>query len=310
MIPRYAKLKGVALSALLLGGGLFAGTAFGHTPADPAAVKNLHRLSAAASVVARTKVTKVQFRMSAPGNGSPGLPYTFVTFSIESTLQGSAPASLTLRFVGGTDGRGGFLGVEGVPTFEVGDQDILFIANNGAATGCGLAMCEFGRFRVSGNRVYGPHGEPMLSVTNGQIQFGTGYGPDEFASVKYPAPSFDDLMKNPAFAAAAARTGDSGLGAARAQNAAQAPKFIEIRRRDSSGIEGAMNPNAPAVAGLPMQTFLSAVSSVTAAAAPVGDQLVSASVGAPFREPAMVAGAPTTAPLGPSPSPGPTIRKN
>jgi hypothetical protein len=176
-------------------------------------------------------------------------------------------------------------------------------------TGCGLVMCEFGRFRISGNGVYGPHGEPVLSVTNGQMQFGTGYGPDEFASVKYPAPSFDELMKNPAFAAEAARHRQADVDMA-ALYAAQAPKFIEIRRADSGGIEGPMNPNAPAVAGLSMQTFLSAVSRSTTAALGVSQPLQSASVGAPFREPAMVAGAPAAAPLGPSPSPGPTIRKN
>jgi hypothetical protein len=308
MIQGYAKLKGVALSALLLGGGLFVGTAFGHTPADPAAVKNLNRLSAAANVVARTRVTNVQFKVSAPGNGSPGIPYTFVTFAIQSTLQGSAPASLTLRFVGGTDGRGGFVGVEGVPAFEVGDQDILFIANNGMASGCPLVMCEFGRFRVSGNQVYATHGEPVLSVTNGQIKVGTGFGPDEFQSVRYPAPSFDDLMKNPAFAASM----PSGISvdAARALYAAQAPKTIEVRQGGSVGIEGPMNPNAPAVAGLSTQSFLSAVSGATSAAARVSQPLQSASMNAPFREPAMVAGAPAAAPPGPAPSPGPTIRKN
>ena len=256
MIAEFARLKGIALSALILGGGFVAGPAFGHTPADPAAVKDLNRLSAAAQIVAKTRVTKVQFKMSAAGNGSPGIPSTFVTFAIESTLRGSAPASLTLRFTGGTDGRGGFLGVEGVPVFEVGDQDILFIADNGMASGCGLAMCEFGRFRVSGGQVYATHGERVLSVTNGQIAVSNGFGPAEFQTVSYPAPSFDDMMKNPAFAASVPNS--FGVDA-RALYDSSAPKTITIRDQASGGINGPQSANATAQAGVSVQSFLSAV---------------------------------------------------
>ena len=310
MIPKSAKLRGVALSALLLGGSLSVGTAFGHTPADPAAVKNLNRLSAAAGLVARTKVTKVEFRNSAPGNGSPGMPYTFVTFSIQSVMQGTAAKSLTLRFVGGSDGRGGFVSVEGVPNFEVGDEDILFIANNGTGSGCGLVMCEFGRFRIAGGQVYATHGEPVLSVTNGQIAVGTGFGPPEFQSVKYPAPSFDDLMKNPGFAASIPP--DLDVDAARALYASRAPKTIEIRQVASDGINGPQSANAPAVSGVPVAAFLSAVTSATAAAASASAQveIKSASANVAFVAPAAGARAPALTPGGPSPLPGPTIRKN
>ena len=70
------------------------------------------------------------------------MPYTFVTYKVTKVMQGSAGRSLTLRFAGGADGRGGFVDVTGVPTFEVGDDDILFVKGNGSDG------CPAGRMRV------------------------------------------------------------------------------------------------------------------------------------------------------------------
>jgi hypothetical protein len=281
-----------------------------HTPADPAAVKDLSKLASAASLVAQTQVTKVVYKMSAPGaNGSRGIPYTFVTFKISSVLQGSSPgSSLTLRFVGGSDGQGGFLDVEGVPAFEVGDTDVLFVANNGGGTGCALVQCEFGRFRVDGGAVYGAHGEAVLSVAGGKVEFGSGYGPASLQTFSYPAPSFDDMMKNPAFAAS---VGSSGmpLSAARTRYNSQAPKNIVVTMQDSAGVNGALQANAQAAAPISVQQFVSSVSTVASASSGQFAAIQSANVSAPLTvPPGTAASAPASG--GASVSPGPVIKKN
>ncbi len=264
MIPKL--LKRLVLSALLTG--VAGGAALAHTPSDPAAVKDLGKLTSLSNLVVQTKVTKVTYKVSSAGaNGAKPMPYTFVTFSVAGVIAGASPgASLTLKFLGGPDGQGGFLSAEGVPTFQVGDQDILFVVSNGAASGCALVMCEFGRFRVYNNAVYGTHGEPVLSLTAGKLTLGAGYGPDQFHSISYPTPSFDEMMKNPAFAAAVSGGGNNkSLSAMRSQYAAQAPKSIVIDERDSAGIDGPINGAAQAVAGVSVQQFVSSLGAAAAA---------------------------------------------
>lgn len=312
MSAKRFSLKNFLLSALLTGGCIATGAATAHTPADRAAVSNVNRLSALANVVVQTRVTRVTYRLSAPGNGSRGVPYTFVTFAVTNTLQGAASGNaVTLRFIGGSDGRGGFVDVEGVPKFEVGDQDILFVANNGSS-GCALVMCEFGRFRVLANSVYGTHGEPVLSATAGRLTFGSGYGPAAFQVFRYPAPSFDDMMKNPAFAAALRSSGMSAA-TARARYQAQAPKAIEVREHDVAGINGVPRAGLAQVAGMPVGQFLSSVTAAAAARAGRASATVqSANASAPLIAPAAGASAPPAAPRGSaaSASPGPIIQKN
>src|SRR5688572_25825206 len=94
------RVTSVVFTVLLAGG--IGGGATAHSPSDPEAVGNIERLSAAANLVIHGKVTRVYYRMSAPGaNGSVGIPYTFVTYSILKVLQGAAPKPIiTLRFIG------------------------------------------------------------------------------------------------------------------------------------------------------------------------------------------------------------------
>lgn len=287
-------------------------TASAHTPADPAAVKDLGRLASLSNLVVQTKVTNVTYRLSAGGaNGAKPMPYTFVTFAISGVVQGStASKSLTLKFAGGPDGQGGFLSVEGVPTFQVGDQDILFVANNGLGAGCALVMCEFGRFRVAGNAVYGAHGEPILAVNSGKLTVGNGYGPDQFHTVRYPTPSFDEMMKNPGFAAAVRSAG--AQVDARALYEAQAPKSISITERDSAGIDGALSTAAASTSKVSLGQFMSSVGlAVSANALKAGGSVQSASVSAPLAvPPASPAAPPAGSAAGASVSPGPVIKKN
>lgn len=86
-----------------------------------------------AELIFTGQVLTVEFATSHDGR----FPYTFVTFAIDETLKGSAEGEeLTLRFDGGdlVETRES-VEVLGMPTFEVGDQVLLFVAGNGKA-GC------------------------------------------------------------------------------------------------------------------------------------------------------------------------------
>ncbi|PSB01931.1 hypothetical protein [Merismopedia glauca] len=111
-------------------------------------------------------VSKVEYRSS--DNAHP-VPHTFVTFKVEKLLKGaSKPEFVTLRFVGGTDGKGNFLSVSGVPLFDVGDRDILFAKGNGQFA-CPLVNCGSGRLRVINNQVFTDDGRPLLINSKGLL---------------------------------------------------------------------------------------------------------------------------------------------
>ncbi len=65
--------------------------------------------------------------------GSSGLPHTFVTFRIEQIFAGRTESStLTLRFRGGiADDRAIHHYYSASPQFDVGDEDLLFVRDNG-----------------------------------------------------------------------------------------------------------------------------------------------------------------------------------
>ncbi len=94
----------------------------------------------------------------------------FVTYDISDLIFATEgkPTQVTLRFIGGPDGQGRFLSVEGVPMFQPGDEDVLFVRSNGE-DGCAVVMCEFGRYRIFKEAVYEAHGSPVTRVGKGRI---------------------------------------------------------------------------------------------------------------------------------------------
>jgi len=232
---------------------LLAGGAFAHSPPDPSAVGNIPRLSAGANLVVQGKATKVEYRTVRSAGSA--MPYTFVTYSISKVLQGAAAApSITLRFLGGADGRGGFVSVEGVPVFQPGDEDILFIAHNGEGEGCALVNCEFGRFRVFQNGIYEAHGAPVLGVAGGRMKIGEGDGPIELATFRYPPPSFGEAIKDPEVLADIARL---GLTVSQARAQYEGVRSIEISAGGDDA--GPDLPRAASTPGLDVGTFVSFV---------------------------------------------------
>jgi len=97
--------------------------------------------------IIRGEVTAVSCAyVDAPGGERP--IKTFVTFRVERTLKGAAPAAgtVTLVFLGGTVGTD-TLEISGMPKFKVGDREIVFVARNGK-TFCPLIAAGHGRYRV------------------------------------------------------------------------------------------------------------------------------------------------------------------
>src|SRR5262249_3148183 len=102
---------------------------------------------------------------------------------------------ITLRFLGGTDGQGGFLWEQDAPRFNVGHEDVLFIRENGQRT-CPLVNCEHGRFRVYRGGVYTNGAIPVTHISDEQVV--TGVTPEPaLLTVSFPRPEFAELLKNP-----------------------------------------------------------------------------------------------------------------
>lgn len=218
------------LSCAVAFGALMTGASMAHTPAHPEKVGNIEALSRSANLTIRGKVIKVDYTKPATSGETKGIPFTFVTYKISKTIQGKASSSsLTLRFAGGPDGQGGFVDVEGVPTFQVGDEDILFVAGNGEK-GCALVECEFGRYRIADNKVFEAHGSPVESVKNGRIK-ADGESSSLFESFSYPAPKFDDLIQRADVKAMIKKSGLT-IAQARASYQANAPKMIQTKVSD------------------------------------------------------------------------------
>lgn len=129
----------------------------------------LRDLVAGAECIAECEVRSVVHAMSKvvePGDAA--LPHTFVTFSIERLLKGRSTAgdSITLRFLGGPDGRGNVLAIAGVPRFRVGDRDILFVKGNGTEL-CPLLGFEQGRLRVVRGELFDDFGREIWVTPQG-----------------------------------------------------------------------------------------------------------------------------------------------
>lgn len=98
-----------------------------------------------ADAIYRGRVTSVHPRHVATPDGSIVIK-TFVTFVVESALKGSAREEVVLEFLGGTIGDES-LDVGGMPHFQVGEREILFVQKNGVQF-CPLVRLGHGRYRV------------------------------------------------------------------------------------------------------------------------------------------------------------------
>lgn len=189
--------------------------------------KDLNELVEHSNLVFVGRVTNVEYRVLSSENKDEGrVPHTFVTYAVEKVFRGNAPGmEITLRFIGGPDGRGRFLTVHRVPIVQQGDRDLLFVDDPANAT-CPLVQCEKGRYRILGDRIYNSHGAPVQSVTKGKV-IARGRPPQELLTYRFPAPTFDELMQNPE-AAEQLRAMQLPVDEARKRYAAEAPKEIVV----------------------------------------------------------------------------------
>lgn len=200
-----------------------------HGSAEGESVSDLTHMTEEANLVFVGDVVDVVYRKARIEGGEGDLPYTFVTYAVGNVLRGEAPGdTLTMGFPGGPNGRGGFVEVSSVPLFQRGERDLLFVVGNGEK-GCALVNCEWGRFRILNEGVYNTHGSPVRGLVQ-EHAIARGLPAEEFRRFSYPAPSFDEVMKNPE-ARRALKEQNLSVEEARRRYEAEAPKQIEVRAR-------------------------------------------------------------------------------
>lgn len=204
---------------------VWVGTAGAHSGLGPEEAADLETLTESSNLIVHGTVIGVEYVNAT--TDEEDIPYTHVTYQLQETLRGRAEGdTLTLQFVGGADGKGAFLFVSGVPTFQEGDEDILFVRGNGEDDNCPLVHCEYGRFRIDRGKVYNTHGQPLRGMKDNHA-IARGERAARFQTLKYPAPEFDDLIKTEEAKAILKERGMS-VEAARADYAKNAPEEIEI----------------------------------------------------------------------------------
>jgi hypothetical protein len=197
-----------------------------HSPMDNAQAGDMASLVDQSNLIFLGKAAKIEYRNAHGDKGEGTIPYTIVTYRINKVLRGKAPGDeITLRIVGGPDGSGRFLTATGVPIMQAGDQDLLFIGDT-ADPSCPLVFCEHGRFRVLNERVYDTFGSPVRAISKAKV-LSRGLPPKEFRTLRFPAPKFDDLMRNPAVAEQL-KAQQMPIEVARRRYEAEAPKFVEL----------------------------------------------------------------------------------
>ncbi|MDP1699008.1 MAG: hypothetical protein Q8L45_14690 [Xanthomonadaceae bacterium] len=247
----------VAFTAALMSVGAHA-----HNPAENAKAGDMASLVDQSNLVFLGTAAKVEYRNARGTTKGEGLiPYTVVTYRIVKVLRGKAPGDvITMRMIGGPDGTGRFLTVSGVPIIQAGDQDLFFVGDTSDAS-CPLVYCERGRFRILDDRVYDTFGSPVRSVSKATV-LSRGTPPKAFRSVRFPAPTFDQLMKNPAVAEQL-KTERMSIDVARRRYEAEAPKFVEFagtftRPKSSADAQGKERYSAQdeKVVAMPLSEFL------------------------------------------------------
>jgi hypothetical protein len=109
-------------------------------------------LVAGADAVYRGHVTAVQARrIERPGGGM--IIKTFVTFAVDRALKGAAQDEVVLEFLGGRVGDD-IMEVSGVPQFEVGDREFVFVQGNQKQF-CPLVAVMHGRYRIAHDEAAG-----------------------------------------------------------------------------------------------------------------------------------------------------------
>jgi hypothetical protein len=119
-------------------------TAFASVSATVVIPPSFEQLVDQAQVIFHGTVTKVSSHWV--GEGAERHIVSYVTFKVKESLKGGAGQSFTMRTFGGTvDGE--TMSIGDGPTFEIGNEDLLFVENNGTQV-VPLVGIMHGRFHV------------------------------------------------------------------------------------------------------------------------------------------------------------------
>jgi hypothetical protein len=141
----------------------------------------------------RGRVTAVQARRVERADGQGSVIKTFVTFAVERVLKGTEQREVTLEFLGGTVGDESMT-VAGMPKFNLGAREIVFVQKNGIQF-CPLVALAHGRYRVLRDEATGrehiarDNGLPLTNV----------------AEVELPVTTLPDAVRAASAASASAR---------------------------------------------------------------------------------------------------------
>lgn len=144
------------------------------THASHADGTNTSELVHNADLIFEGKVVNVEYRTSDILNPDDvAMPHTYVTYEITRNFKGhsSDDKLITLRFRGGPDDAGNTLIIPGVPLFQAGDQDIMFVRGNGVEISP-VVGGNFGRFRMSKDAVHSDAWQEIWLLSNGQLDQG------------------------------------------------------------------------------------------------------------------------------------------
>jgi hypothetical protein len=127
-----------------------------------------------AEIIFEGVVHKIEYRLSNSSSKYENpIPHTFVTFKIEKIFKGKSEdkESITLRFAGGPYDKSKLLLVSGIPLFDVGDRDILFVTGNGIRI-CPLVGWSQGRIRIIKGKVYTDDGREVWLSDKNHLEYG------------------------------------------------------------------------------------------------------------------------------------------
>jgi len=102
------------------------------------------------------------------GEGAQRHIMSYVSFKVSDAVKGDTGQNYTIRMLGGTvDGES--MGVSDAPIFQVGDQEILFVQNNGSQF-IPLVGIMHGRFHIRKNEagqevVTDPNDQPVRNLS-------------------------------------------------------------------------------------------------------------------------------------------------
>lgn len=162
----------------------------------------LREMVGESELVFRGVVTDIQYAMSSPaGPEQTRVPHTFVTYRVDDVLQGAEPgASVTLRFIGGFDAETlSFMGASIVPEFDLGDEDILFVAGNGERM-CPLIGSQKGRIRLVNDQAFSDTGRALLIGDDGELKRGARYLLPQILSTTVMGRTFERKFSDDAMA--------------------------------------------------------------------------------------------------------------